>query len=381
MYKKNMWTILVLLLVTIFFTYDPTFAVSFDPFPREGGTGGSGKSLIINLNDVKNDIHKDELAYALKLINENRLDEAIDKIQSVLAESPDIASAHEILGFALAKKKEYDSAIVEFQKALKIDPERISALLRLADLYLTKRNINEAKELYLNVIGKDPNQWWAHDRLGTILEREKDLKGALEHYEKSVRTAPSKYLVPRVNLGRLYNRFGQFSKTIRLLEGLVTETTEDASAQLVLGTAYMGVKKVDEAINRFTIVSRLEPDKERGYLSLGIAYRRKQDYSNSLEELDRAIKIKPELSIAYFQKGETYFAMGKWDEARREYEQARKFSSSPGFIKGRIAQAYMAEGKTSEAVEIYHGLINSKDANLATYGLSCRRIHKKQPAR
>ncbi|MGH9336875.1 MAG: sulfatase/phosphatase domain-containing protein, partial [Vicinamibacteria bacterium] len=60
--------------------------------------------------------------------SEDKTDEAMAKIEKVLAEDPDILEAHYILGNLYTKKEELEKALRAYQEALARDPEYKSAL-------------------------------------------------------------------------------------------------------------------------------------------------------------------------------------------------------------------------------------------------------------
>lgn len=71
-----------------------------------------------------------------KLIEAQRYQAAIDKLQSALAEKPNDADLLNLLAFSQRKLERFDEALVNYRKALEIEPEHRGANEYLGELYL-----------------------------------------------------------------------------------------------------------------------------------------------------------------------------------------------------------------------------------------------------
>ena len=306
---------------------------------------------------------------ALRLLNAGQYDEAAAKAKEFLARDPGSAPAHEILGAALIMKGEVDKGFEELKKAAMLDPKQSSAITKMGDVYMAKKDYKKAKESFLKAIEITPDDRRAHQRLGLLYEQEGKRDLAIKHFEKGIEGTPADYLGVKINLASLYNEERRFDKSLALLQGLIDEKSENTTALIVLGTAYLGLNKPDEAVKAFERARTLEPDSERAHLSLGIAYRQKEKYSESLKELEDVKRIKPKWSAGHFQTGETLFAMKEYDRALSSFRQAESLSPNPRMIRERMAEVYLAQKKPAEAISIYKGFINSKGADLRAYDL------------
>ena len=309
------------------------------------------------------------LSEAVRLINAEKYDAAIDKVREVLSNDPDSAPAHEILGVALIMKEEIDKGLVALKKAVQLDPNQSSALTKIGYVHMARKQYKKAKQAFIRAIKITPNDCTAHRRLGVIYEGEGKYNQALEHYEKGIMGMPPGYVGVKVNLARLYNRSKRFDKTIDLLGGLITGKSKDTTAHILLGTAYLGLRKIDEAIREFKIARDLEPQTEEAHLSLGIAYRKKGDLRGSLEELEEVVKIRPKWSTGHYQIGETLFAMEEYDRALKRYRKAEKLSPNPAFVRKRIGDVYMAQKRFPQAISVYKDILESPQADPKIFDL------------
>ena len=89
-----------------------------------------------------------------ELIEDEKFEMAIDELQSALKDSPDDADLLNLLAYSQRKLKRYDEALVNYQKALQIDPEHRGANEYLGELYLQLDQLPKALER-LKVLDED----------------------------------------------------------------------------------------------------------------------------------------------------------------------------------------------------------------------------------
>ncbi|MBI3753280.1 MAG: 6-bladed beta-propeller [Deltaproteobacteria bacterium] len=128
------------------------------------------------------------------------------------------------LGFLLYTQKNYEGAIHELEKIIKIDQKNMDAYLLLAKS--------------LHALGKSGD---AVDTLKRAIDINKDAINI------------------RVELGRIYLENSLLDKAIHELQTITTMAPKEALAYNLLGRAYMKKKMYNEAIDALEAASRLDP--------------------------------------------------------------------------------------------------------------------------
>ncbi|MEW6680526.1 MAG: tetratricopeptide repeat protein [bacterium] len=143
--------------------------------------------------------------------------------------------SHYLKAKAYEKQGDFSSAIIEYKKALQIDPNSIFLKKSLAYACLYNKEENLALSLFLEVVknSKDPQDWRT---IGNIYARDKRYKTAIEAYNKG--------LAIREDIDTLYD----------------------------LAEAYLFAKRVDDAISTYKRIANLFPYEEPALLSLGLIY-------------------------------------------------------------------------------------------------------------
>lgn len=87
---------------------------------------------------------------------------------------------------ALKVTKNYNEAIVNFEKALKINPDDYNTLCALAISYGYIGNNAKAEEILLLATRKFPNEWLAYTFLGDIKFFQKQTEAGKYYYKKAI---------------------------------------------------------------------------------------------------------------------------------------------------------------------------------------------------
>lgn len=294
------------------------------------------------------------LKQALEKINSGHIAEAIQIINDFLKDQPDSAPAHELLGAALALMGNLEGGLAELQRSVALDPKQYTAYTKIGDILLAQGKDDMAKRALVKAEEIAPDDRRTQQRLGLLLEKEGKIDQAIDHYEKGIKGTNAGYLGVKINLARLYNQSGAFDSAKELLEpALAAGKSHDAVAQTILGTSYLGLGMLDQAIRQFEAAKVTEPSYEGSHLGLGIAYRAVGQYDKSVIALGEVIKLKPKWSTGYFQLGESYFAMGRFNEAAEQFEKSAELSPHPMMSEKRMADAQAALGNLDKAIAIY----------------------------
>ncbi len=86
------------------------------------------------------------LAPIKELIDQERFDQAIEKLDQALEKSPEDADILNLMAYSQRKLKRYDVALVYYQKALSIEPDHRGANEYLGELYLQLGQLDKARE-------------------------------------------------------------------------------------------------------------------------------------------------------------------------------------------------------------------------------------------
>jgi tetratricopeptide (TPR) repeat protein len=309
-----------------------------------------------------------KLAPALQDANAGKLAQALIKVKEVLKQNPKSAPAQELLGAILALQGEAGAGLKALQEAVRLNPQQGTALTKIGDVYLAQGKPGEAKAQFLKAIKANPDYARAYQRLGLLLEKEGNIPGAIESFEKGLVGTPPTYAGVKINLARLYNLTRQFDKTVKLLANQIPPGPQGFLLHIFLSAAYLGQKQSGLAQAEFDRAHTLaQADSARAYLVLGTACREAGLYEDSRKALQQAIQLQPKQAGGYWQLGETLAALKEPDAALQQFQQAVQLAPENRSFKERLASFFLEQKKFPEAIAAYQELLQARDAGPKDY--------------
>ena len=155
--------------------------------------------------------------------------------------APESVWGHQAMGEAYEGRQYYDLAIMEYRKALDLDPERPGLRFRLGEAMLAKAGApaqaSDALEEFQRELAANPNHAAAALRVGEIHQAQDRAESALEYYRTAVRLRPD-YQEARFALGKLLLELDDAEGATEHLQMAVDLKPDDASAHYQLARAF-----------------------------------------------------------------------------------------------------------------------------------------------
>ncbi len=148
----------------------------------------------------------------------NQWDEAVVEYKKAIDLDPKFAPAHDNLGNALKARNHLDEAIAEYKKAIDLDPKLAPAHTDLGTALQAKNQLDEAIVEYKKAIDLDPKLAMPHNNLGNALRAKNRLEEAIGEYKKAIELDP-RLLMAHTNLGNALCSRTNWKKPCRIQEG------------------------------------------------------------------------------------------------------------------------------------------------------------------
>ena len=226
-------------------------------------------------------------------------------------------------------KKMYNEAILEFSRAIQINPSLWQAYGNRGNAYREKGDFDKAISDFNTVILNNPKEALAYYNRGLTYNKKGDLDRAISDYTQAIEIDPS-----------LWQAYGN------------------------RGNTYYDQDKLEEAISDFTKVIEINPNSDIIYSSRGNAHFKKGDLDQAIFDYEKVIQINPNfdkvyqtnvidnLVNAYNDKAYTYYSSGNnLEEGLRIIDKAIAFAPNDGIALGTKAELLYKMKRFNEAYE------------------------------
>lgn len=291
-------------------------------------------------------------------------------------------------------QKRYDEAVNDLNKALEIEPKNINLLKGLGDSQTARGAHQEALDAYqraLLIAPKDADLYYSiaylNSQTGNLkgqeqsaseavkrgtqymgesyyliadaMERQKNLVGAVDAYQKAISAKPSLYQAHR-NLANIYQRQNKLSNAIDVLKKAILLFPNDGGIYTDISWFYSLNDRPADAVQAALAATKFLPDQYMGYTNLCRAYNETKQYAEAIKACNSALRLRPQDGETYFYLGRANDLLGRASEATGYYRKAvtgliEFTKDNPDYADGfyLLGNAYFADSQRDRAVEAY----------------------------
>ncbi|KAL4283831.1 hypothetical protein GQ457_16G026490 [Hibiscus cannabinus] len=229
-------------------------------------------------------------------------------------------------GNAAYKKKDFETAIQHYTKAMEIDDEDISYITNRAAVYLEMgkyedcikdcdKAVERGRELRADykMIAK------ALTRKGTAMVKmakcSKDYEPAIETFQKALTEHRNPETLKKLN---------DAEKARKELEQQEYFDPKIADEEREKGNEFFKQQKYPEAVKHYTESLRRNPKDPKAYSNRAACYTKLGALPEGLKDAEKCIELDPTFSKGYTRKGAVQFFMKEYDKALETYQEGLK---------------------------------------------------------
>lgn len=293
------------------------------------------------LHKLQQDSVESEKAFkkAVEIDPEN--DEAISGLAMVYSDLGDSKRASEMLRQLADKKPNLNNllslagayeqmndhalAAEALKKALALEPDNDKIQRALARDLAMADKLEEATQMYEQILKENPKDWEAYLRLSQIYRQQNKFDKAREANDKAKKEDPNNIEILYNEVG-LFEAEGRIEEAIKALKEVVTTTTKRGysatekgqRAMLLerLGLLYRANDQYSDAAATFLELANLDPTNDaRGRAQIADTWRQAKDYGKATEEIENAFKKHPQDRTIRIVRANILAETGKVDVA------------------------------------------------------------------
>lgn len=229
--------------------------------------------------------------------------------------------------------------------------KKLSELLyiTLAKFYEMRGNSKKAKEIWLSLIEKHPENHLAHIKLAEIYEKEGGMRKAIDEYVKAVDLDKKDY-GSYYKISFLLNELGKKEDATSMLNNLLSKKPDYLDASMLLGDILCSQELYKEALNVYTSALRHSPNNYDLYYNMGIVYTMLNDFESSKTCYEKAALINSLLYNAYYNLGQINLIEMDLDEAEKYFNKCLESKEHEPDAYYKLGKIYMLRGDHENAV-------------------------------
>jgi tetratricopeptide (TPR) repeat protein len=212
--------------------------------------------------------------------------------------------------------------------------------------------VNEAVAFGRVAVGLRPGNAPAHNDLGTALQAQGDLKGAIACYRKALKLDP-KDAPAHNNLGNALHHQGDVKGAIACYRKALDLDPKLVQAHTNLGNALHDQKDWKGAIACFKKALDLDPKNAKTHYNLGIALYEQGDVKGAIACFHKALELEPKLVQAHYSLGVALKAQRDVKGAIACYTKALALDPKDAKAHTNLGNALQAQGDVKGAIACY----------------------------
>lgn len=251
---------------------------------------------------------------------------AILEFNRALQLDPLAAGTHNNLGLALAQENRLEEAMVQYEEAVHLAPTYPAARENLAAALLKFGRLPEAIAQYREALRLRPGEAEPHHNLALALDKAGWLPEALAEYREALRLHTGSAKV-HYDLGNVLVRLRRLPEAIVEFEDAVRIQPDYAEARGNLGGALLQTGRLKEAVMQYQEALRLKPGLVEAYVNLGSAFLEQGRPDEAIASYRAAVRLRSDYSVAHYDLGVALRSVGKLEEAAVQFETASRLQA------------------------------------------------------
>ncbi|MGI8889331.1 MAG: tetratricopeptide repeat protein [Chthoniobacterales bacterium] len=176
-----------------------------------------------------------------------------------------------------------------------------------------------------------------------------------------------------------WRQVGYWSSTVELWAHTIAVTKGNDVAQRGIGTALLGLGRVDAAIAHDREALRIRPHDTNGLTNLANALLEKKEYREAIEHYREVIRTRPNDSEMHRNLGKALYRSGAIAEARDEFREALRIRPGDSDAAYSLGNAFLEKDEPKRAIPFFRQAIESDPKNVAArYNLALALQHDDQ---
>ncbi len=245
-------------------------------------------------------------------------------------------------GLAYYRQGKFAQALLDFNKAIYINPDFAEGYNNRSVLYALKGNFIQALSDSNKAIKLDPHYADAYYNRGNTYNNHHDFNRAMSDYSKAIEISPD-FAGAYYNRASVYESQGDFVQAISDYSKAIEINPAFAMAYYNRGIIYVKQENLTKAISDYTKAVDINPNYAGAYNNRGFIYGLQGDLVRAMSDFNKVIEIEPDNAEAYNNRANIYYQSKEYNKAWGDVHRLKELGGAvnPGFL----SELKLATGK------------------------------------
>lgn len=260
------------------------------------------------------------------------------------------------------------------------DPAEVVAR---GDQYVSEGKLPEAIVEYRRAVSLDPRLGDARKKLAEAYEDAENLRAAYPEFIRAADLLPDDMDL-QLKAGQLLLATGRYEDAKTRAQSVLSREPDNVDAQILRGNATAGMKDLSGAISDIEEAIRMAPNDERAYAQLGVMKMATGAATEAEDAFLQAVAVNPKSVDAQLALASFYWASGRQEEAEGPLRQGLRLEPDHLQAQRALATYLRASGRAAEAEAPLKKVVELADdipsrLALADYYIAQNRIEDTRP--
>jgi len=213
-----------------------------------------------------------------------------------------------------------ERALMEFQRAIEVNPSLTTAYMGMADIYRMERDYNNAEIRYARAAQIEPRNFDAQYYHGLMLHLLDRITESVQAYLRALAIKPDDFQT-NLNIATAYFQLDENQRSLPFARKAVSLSPQDGPARLNLGAVYAALGRHQDAVKEYQQAAELMPLNSPLLLNLAESLGRLERYNEMANALEQAVKTDPSPAL-HERLGFARFRLGEFDPAKANFDKS-----------------------------------------------------------
>ena len=256
-------------------------------------------------------------------------------------------------GDAYAASRRYDMAHQWYDKAIQLEPDRLSGYIWKGFTCLGEgeSQYDTARVAFEAAIRVAPESYDGYWGMGELAEQRDQWAEAAEWYTQAMQRQSELYSTFQSKIGEMHWKLGNLDEAkVMLLDALKRDPTNDARVLDLADDCYKTQGKLEEALRLFSQIREIKGD---GFEALyqnrvGNAYYYEEEYEKAAQHYLNAIRSDDKEAVYFSNLSEAWQRLERWTDAREYLKKAYDLHGDRQKYESQLARVYIEQADALE---------------------------------